>query len=65
MPTVRAAAENSDILETGGRQVRCRARRAPIGFAHHHDRLFASGQIGCSVGQFGERDINRTRQVPG
>lgn len=41
MPTVRAAAENSKILETSGRQVRC---RAPIGLAHHNDRLFASGR---------------------
>src|SRR5215831_7818524 len=65
MPTVRAASENSDILDTSGRQVRCRTRRAPIGLAHHYDRLFASGQIGGSVSQFGERNIDRTRQVSG
>ena len=64
MPTVRAAAENSDVLETGSRQLRCRARRAPVGFAHDHDRLFASGKIGGSVGQLVEWNINRTRQVP-
>ena len=64
MPTIRAAAENSNVLETSGRQLRCRTRRAPIGLAQDHDRLSALGQIGDPVGQFGERNINRTWQVP-
>jgi hypothetical protein len=31
MPTIRAAAENSDILETGSHQLRGRTRQAPVG----------------------------------
>ena len=65
MPTVRAAAKNSDILETGSPQLCCGTRRAPVSLADHHDRLFASSQIEGSVSQLGKGYINGARQMPG
>ena len=65
MPSVRATAQDGNILQTGPEQRGCGALGTPIGLAHEDDRSFERGKFPRPTGQFRERHIACTWQMAG
>jgi hypothetical protein len=65
MPSVRTAAQDGNILQTGGKQRGCGTLGTPIGLAHEDDRSSERHKFPGAARHFRERHIACTRKMAG